>query len=116
MPERHCERQSQCICVRDREESQRLRYVSFFTVDVSQNGLHPQRRSPFALFFFSSLQQRKATEWKEQVELLFGDMRSLAAPELADIIVSELLGSFGDNELSPECLDGAMRFLKRRCP
>jgi protein arginine N-methyltransferase 5 len=25
----------------------------------------------------------------------------------ADIMVSELLGSFGDNELSPECLDGA---------
>lgn len=24
---------------------------------------------------------------------------------------SELLGSFGDNELSPECLDGAQRFL-----
>lgn len=30
----------------------------------------------------------------------------------ADILVSELLGSFGDNELSPECLDGAQRFLK----
>ncbi|KAH9798421.1 protein arginine N-methyltransferase 1.5 [Citrus sinensis] len=27
--------------------------------------------------------------------------------------VSELLGSFGDNELSPECLDGAQRFLKQ---
>ena len=27
--------------------------------------------------------------------------------------MSELLGSFGDNELSPECLDGAQRFLKR---
>ncbi len=40
------------------------------------------------------------------------DMRSWAAPELADILVSELLGSFGDNELSPECLDGAQRFLK----
>ena len=26
--------------------------------------------------------------------------------------VSELLGSFGDDELSPECLDGAQRFLK----
>jgi PRMT5 arginine-N-methyltransferase len=25
----------------------------------------------------------------------------------ADILVSELLGSWGDNELSPECLDGA---------
>jgi hypothetical protein len=40
-------------------------------------------------------------------------MRTLDVPEPASIIVSELLGSFGDNELSPECLDGAMRFLKR---
>lgn len=63
---------------------------------------------------FPSLQQRKASEWKEKVGLLFGDMRSLALPESADIVVSELLGSFGDNELSPECLDGAMHFLKRR--
>ncbi len=30
----------------------------------------------------------------------------------ADMLVSELLGSFGDNELSPECLDGAQKFLK----
>jgi protein arginine N-methyltransferase 5 len=28
-------------------------------------------------------------------------------------MVSELLGSFGDNELSPECLDGAQRFLQK---
>jgi protein arginine N-methyltransferase 5 len=28
-----------------------------------------------------------------------------------DIMVSELLGSFGDNELSPECLDGAQKYL-----
>ena len=40
-------------------------------------------------------------------------MRFIEVPELADVLVSELLGSFGDNELSPECLDGAMRFLKR---
>ena len=32
--------------------------------------------------------------------------------ELCDIMVSELLGSFGDNELSPECLDGAQRCMK----
>lgn len=44
---------------------------------------------------------------------MHGDMRTLNVPEPADIIVSELLGSFGDNELSPECLDGAVRFLKR---
>ena len=34
------------------------------------------------------------------------DMRVWDAPLKADILVSELLGSFGDNELSPECLDG----------
>src|SRR5204862_532258 len=28
-----------------------------------------------------------------------------------DILVSELLGSFGDNELSPECLDGVTHLL-----
>jgi hypothetical protein len=32
---------------------------------------------------------------------------------MVDILITELLGSFGDNELSPECLDGAARFLKR---
>jgi protein arginine N-methyltransferase 5 len=52
-------------------------------------------------------------EWGQSVEIIFGDMRTIDVPEPADIIVSELLGSFGDNELSPECLDGAMRFLKR---
>jgi len=40
-------------------------------------------------------------------------MRTIELPEKIDILVSELLGSFGDNELSPECIDGAQRFLKR---
>lgn len=46
-----------------------------------------------------------------QVTIVSADMRHWVAPEPADILVSELLGSFGDNELSPECLDGAQRFL-----
>ncbi|KAF7316878.1 Protein arginine N-methyltransferase [Mycena chlorophos] len=61
---------------------------------------------------YITLQGRKETEWGDQVTLLFGDMRHIEVPEKADILISELLGSFGDNELSPECLDGAMRFLK----
>lgn len=40
------------------------------------------------------------------------DMRELELPERADIMVSELLGSFGDNELSPECLYPAQKHLK----
>ena len=39
-------------------------------------------------------------------------MREWKGTEKADILVSELLGSIGDNELSPECLDGAQSFLK----
>lgn len=48
-----------------------------------------------------------------KIRLVYGDMRTVEMPEKVDMVVSELLGSFGDNELSPECLDGAMRFLKR---
>lgn len=58
------------------------------------------------------LQEKRETEWGSSVQLVFGDMRSVKVQEKADIIVSELLGSFGDNELSPECLDGAGRFIK----
>ncbi|KAH9759958.1 protein arginine N-methyltransferase 1.5 [Citrus sinensis] len=51
--------------------------------------------------------------WEKTVTIVSCDMRCWDAPEKADILVSELLGSFGDNELSPECLDGAQRFLKQ---
>ena len=54
----------------------------------------------------------KEEMWGDLVEVVSCDMRLWEAPEKADILVSELLGSFGDNELSPECLDGAQRFLK----
>ncbi|KAJ7227136.1 PRMT5-domain-containing protein [Mycena pura] len=61
---------------------------------------------------YVTLLGKKEAEWHDQVTLLFGDMRFIDVPEKADILISELLGSFGDNELSPECLDGAVRFLK----
>ena len=54
----------------------------------------------------------KQEGWGEVVTLVFADMRMWEPPEKTDILVSELLGSFGDNELSPECLDGAQRLLK----
>nr|CAD7587186.1 unnamed protein product [Timema genevievae] len=59
-----------------------------------------------------SLQAQQAELWKDKVTVVSCDMREFNPPEKADILVSELLGSFGDNELSPECLDGAQKFLK----
>lgn len=58
-----------------------------------------------------TLQHRKQIEKWDNVEIVGEDMRFWKAPRPADIIVSELLGSFGDNELSPECLDGAQQYL-----
>lgn len=67
-------------------------------------------KNPFAI---NTLIDRVKNEWNNKVTLINEDMRIYEPPEKADILVSELLGSFGDNELSPECLDGAQRFLKK---
>ncbi|PLW55513.1 hypothetical protein PCANC_02090 [Puccinia coronata f. sp. avenae] len=61
---------------------------------------------------YLTLQERLRTEWDpDVVKLWFGDMRDYHPLDPIDIIISELLGSFGDNELSPECLDGVIRWL-----
>lgn len=54
-----------------------------------------------------TLSNRIRSERWTNVTLIASDMRDWELVEKADIMVSELLGSFGDNELSPECLDGA---------
>ncbi|KAG8233089.1 hypothetical protein J437_LFUL013089 [Ladona fulva] len=59
-----------------------------------------------------TLEAQQEEMWGDQVTVISCDMRDWEAPEKADILVSELLGSFGDNELSPECLDGVQKFLK----
>lgn len=58
-----------------------------------------------------TLRCRKISDKWDNVTIISHDMRTWDAPCKADIMVSELLGSFGDNELSPECLDGAQEFL-----
>lgn len=50
-------------------------------------------------------------KWGEKVRIVEADMRLYQPEYYSDIILSELLGSFADNELSPECLIGAQRFL-----
>ncbi|KAI0153214.1 protein arginine N-methyltransferase [Xylariaceae sp. FL1272] len=58
--------------------------------------------------------------WHGRVTVVKTDMRAWRGPSSpdhpegggkVDILVSELLGSFGDNELSPECLDGIQHVL-----
>lgn len=68
-------------------------------------------KNPNAVVTLHSLVKMEG--WEKIVTIISCDMRYWDASEQADILVSELLGSFGDNELSPECLDGAQRFLKQ---
>eukprot|EP00172_Hildenbrandia_rubra_P003545 Plantae.Rhodophyta-Hildenbrandia_rubra.ctg5823.p1 GENE.Plantae.Rhodophyta-Hildenbrandia_rubra.ctg5823~~Plantae.Rhodophyta-Hildenbrandia_rubra.ctg5823.p1 ORF type:complete len:676 (+),score=92.43 Plantae.Rhodophyta-Hildenbrandia_rubra.ctg5823:201-2228(+) len=62
-----------------------------------------------------TLRNLKLTQKWTNVSIISSDMRNLpnSLTGIADIIVSELLGSFGDNELSPECLTGAQKVLKK---
>ncbi|KAK9322879.1 PRMT5 arginine-N-methyltransferase-domain-containing protein [Lipomyces orientalis] len=61
---------------------------------------------------YTYLLQRKELQWQSNVEVVFTDMRTWNPAHKVDIMISELLGSFGDNELSPECLDGVQNVLK----
>ena len=45
--------------------------------------------------------KNQSPPWRGVVTVVESDMRVWDAPEKADILISELLGSFGDNELSP---------------
>jgi len=60
-----------------------------------------------------SLFFKNKEKWENRVTIINEDMRLWNPSEKCDILVSELLGSFGDNELSPECLDGAQKYLKK---
>lgn len=62
-------------------------------------------------YAFKYLEQRRATSWPDSVEVFLGRMEDVQLPGKVDILVSELLGGFGDNELAPECLIGCSRFM-----
>lgn len=71
------------------------------------------------------LLRQNALKWGGKVKVVKTDMRAWKGPLLSDspetgpvygkvdILISELLGSFGDNELSPECLDGIQHVLAK---
>ena len=70
---------------------------------------------------FVLLQRHNKELWRGEVNLVQSDMRSWKGPASKgqarqkpysiDILISELLGSFADNELSPECLDAVTPLL-----
>lgn len=74
--------------------------IKVFAVEKNENAL-------------PTLLIKNKEKWNNCVTIINADMRLWNPAEKCDILVSELLGSFGDNELSPECLDGAQKYLKK---
>lgn len=60
---------------------------------------------------YVTLLRHNRETWGGRVTVIKSDMRSWKPSFKVDILISELLGSFGDNELSPECLDGVQGVL-----
>ena len=52
-------------------------------------------------------------KYKKNCQIIHGDIRNLEIIEKADILLSELLGGFGDNELSPELIYESEKFLNK---
>jgi protein arginine N-methyltransferase 5 len=88
--------------------------------DPSWNGHVPEN--------VDNLLKERNTIGRSNVSIIMCDMRDATKHPMlrnmiqnpkhrADVVVSELLGSFGDNELSPECLDGVQLcgLLKEGC-
>lgn len=80
--------------------------VKCWAVEKNQNAyVHLQRRNLIDRL------------WDNKVTVVKTDMRAWKGPVVdgsarkVDVLVSELLGSFADNELSPECLDGVQHVL-----
>jgi type II protein arginine methyltransferase len=72
--------------------------------------IYALEKNPLTVGF---LEEKCRTSWEgADVRVVMEDMRTWQAPEMLDILLSELLGSFGDNELSPECLAGPEKYLK----
>ncbi|KAL5236637.1 hypothetical protein ACI65C_004047 [Semiaphis heraclei] len=76
-------------------------------IKVKVSAIEKNENALPSLFF------KNKEKWENRVTIINEDMRLWNPSEKCDILVSELLGSFGDNELSPECLDGAQKYLKK---
>src|SRR5688572_5406318 len=93
-----------------------LVHASIKAAEEAQKDVHvfAVEKNSNAVITLKSLQETTWNVSSERVTVISSDMREWKPEDdqKADIVVSELLGSFGDNELSPECLDGVWSYVK----
>ncbi len=96
-----------------RASSESKRSVRIFVVEKNPNAVITLRNRAITEGWFNF--DPNKCSGIVNIEIIAGNMMNSLniTDHCADLIVSELLGSFGDNELSPERLDGGQRFLKK---
>ncbi|KAK8810593.1 hypothetical protein WA158_007168 [Blastocystis sp. Blastoise] len=81
-------------CLRAAKRAQKI--VHIYAIEKNPNAIITLRN------------MKESLGWGTIVDVIKTDMRQYTCPTKADLIISELLGSWGDNELSPECLAGTL--------
>lgn len=69
-------------------------------------------KNPKALDFLYMNRRDWSIIYNVYFDIVHEDMRRYQPIEKADMVISELLGGFGCNELSPECLDASTHLMK----
>lgn len=78
------------------------RVIDVFNKLKIKGNLVAVEKNPYA--YMSLLYQQSNNQSWKAVQIVHADLKTWDSPIKFDLIVSEMLGSFGDNELSPECL------------
>eukprot|EP01016_Furgasonia_blochmanni_P022131 TRINITY_DN2419_c0_g1_i2.p1 TRINITY_DN2419_c0_g1~~TRINITY_DN2419_c0_g1_i2.p1 ORF type:complete len:609 (+),score=28.33 TRINITY_DN2419_c0_g1_i2:716-2542(+) len=69
-------------------------------------------KNPNAMSTLYKYYEDNRKQLEDKVKIIWTDVRYWQPPHPMDVILSELLGSFGDNELSPECLDWGLHLCR----
>ncbi|AFZ80519.1 Skb1 methyltransferase family member protein [Theileria equi strain WA] len=88
---------------------------AFHNKGIKDYSIYAIEKNPYAILTLKHRIKDGQSGW-DKVQLIFGDMRDIIPKEPADLIISELLGSFADNELSPECIYGIEAVFNKHFP
>ncbi|AGO10563.1 AaceriABR110Wp [[Ashbya] aceris (nom. inval.)] len=84
-------------------------YACLKQLGISRFKLVALEKNPQAVIH---LQKKNIEKWANSVDIVSANMREWSSKVKFDLCISELLGSFGCNELAPECLEA---FEKANC-
>ncbi|ODV95193.1 hypothetical protein PACTADRAFT_2900 [Pachysolen tannophilus NRRL Y-2460] len=84
--------------------------LNFLKLDLSKIKIYAVEKNPNATIYLTQKNQQK---WDNKVNIINEDVRFWQNDDISlkfNLVIGELLGSFGCNELSPECFDSVEKW------